>query len=182
MCKVVIPKIEFAKMANGGMNFELCKTFKWIDFRDLYELTTIAARYKRIPLDEWEIKNSLKGTYYKDINLEVLVTDYDVDVSEVDMAELICKWHVVCKALHKATDGNNTSAFKKQTFDVEKNYTFDFSMSDQIFGALLIEKLIRLNSVYKMPKAKNLKGKEFCKWHNSWRHSTNNCVIFRNVI
>ena len=41
---------------------------------------------------------------------------------------------------------------------------------------------IRLDNGHKMPKAEDLKGKEFCKWHSSWRHSTNNYIVFRNVI
>ena len=34
----------------------------------------------------------------------------------------------------------------------------------------------------KCKKAKDLKGKEFCKWHTFYRHSTNNYPVFRNVI
>ena len=26
------------------------------------------------------------------------------------------------------------------------------------------------------------KGKRYCKWHEKWTHSTNNCVNFRNLI
>ena len=62
-CKVLIPEIEFIKMATGGMNFELRKKFKGMEFRDLYELATMAAWYEKILLDEQEMKNSSKGTY-----------------------------------------------------------------------------------------------------------------------
>ena len=126
------------------------------------------------------MKNSSKGTYYKDPNLEVLVTEYDMDLGEVDMAELTCKQPVVCKALQRPTEGiNGTSAVKKQAFEAGKVYTFDLNLADQIFDALYTEKLIRLDNGHKMPKAEDLKGKEFCKWHSSWRHSTNNYIIFR---
>ena len=47
-------------------------------------------------LDEQEMKNSSKGTYYKDPNLEVLVAEYDMDLGEVDMAELTCKNDMWC--------------------------------------------------------------------------------------
>ncbi|XP_059635436.1 uncharacterized protein LOC132277614 [Cornus florida] len=33
-----------------------------------------------------------------------------------------------------------------------------------------------------MPTASEITRKEYCKFHNSWRHSTNNCVIFRNIL
>ena len=84
-CKVLIPEIEFVKMTTRGMNFELRKKFEGMEFRDLYELATMAARYEKILLDEQEMKNSSKGTYYKDPNLEVLVTEYDMELGEVNM-------------------------------------------------------------------------------------------------
>ena len=77
------------------------------------------------------MKNLSKGTYYKDSNLEVLVTNYDVDFGEVDITELMCKWSITYKALHRATEGNNcTSTVKKHAFEVGKTYTFDLSMAD----------------------------------------------------
>lgn len=33
-----------------------------------------------------------------------------------------------------------------------------------------------------MPSASEMAEKEYYKFHNSWRHSTNNCVIFRNIV
>ena len=143
------------------MNFELRKKFKGMEFRDLYELATMAARYEKILLDEQEMKNSSRGTYYKDPNLEVLVAEYDIDLGEVDMAELTCKRPVVCKALQRSTEGSNdTSTIKKQAFEPGKVYTFDLSLADQIFDALHAEKLIRLNNGHRMPKAEDMKGKE----------------------
>ena len=129
------------------------------------------------------MKNSSKGTYYKDPNLKVLVTEYDMVLGEVDMAKLIYKWPVVCKVLYSATEGaNGTLTIKKQAFEARKAYTFDLTLVDQIFYALYTKKLIQLDNGHKMTKAEDLKGKEFCKWHNSCRHLTNNCVVFRNVI
>ena len=51
-CNVLIPEIDFVKMATGGMNFKLRKKFERIEFKDLYELVTMVARYKKILLDE----------------------------------------------------------------------------------------------------------------------------------
>ena len=77
------------------------------------------------------------------------------------MADLTCKQSVICKALHSATNGSNTSAIKMQAFKAGKNYTFDISIADQMFVALLVEKLIWIDSGHKMPKAEDLKGKSF---------------------
>ena len=107
--------MKFVKMATRGMNFKLRKKFEGMEFRDLYELVTMAARYEKILLDEQEMKDFSKDTYYKDPNLEDLVTEYDMDLGEVDMAELICKRLVLCHALHRATEGSNDNpTVKKQ--------------------------------------------------------------------
>ena len=78
--KELIPEVEFVKMATGGMNFELRKKFEGMEFRDLYKLATMVTRYEKILLDEQETKNPSKGTYYKDPNLKVLVTEFDIDL------------------------------------------------------------------------------------------------------
>ena len=79
-------------------------------------------------LDEQDIKNSSKGTYYKDSNYEVHVTDIDFDFGEVDMVELVYKRPIICSALSKPV--NNNLAIKKQVFEAGKNYTFDITMAD----------------------------------------------------
>ncbi|GFZ01378.1 hypothetical protein Acr_14g0010130 [Actinidia rufa] len=35
---------------------------------------------------------------------------------------------------------------------------------------------------HKILKLEEIKNKEYCKYHNSWNHATNNCVVFRNDI
>ena len=37
-------------------------------------------------------------------------------------------------------------------------------------------------SVAARPTGEERQAKEYCKWHNSWRHSTQNCVTFRNKV
>lgn len=41
---------------------------------------------------------------------------------------------------------------------------------------------IKFRKGYKPPTAAELVGKEYCKYHCSWTHSTNACVVFRNYI
>ncbi|CAL8117178.1 unnamed protein product [Prunus armeniaca] len=33
-----------------------------------------------------------------------------------------------------------------------------------------------------LPNPEKLKGRQYCKGHNSWNHFTNSCVVFRDVI
>ncbi|CAL9018954.1 unnamed protein product, partial [Prunus brigantina] len=54
--------------------------------------------------------------------------------------------------------------------------------AEAIFDLLLSEKKVKLSFVHKIPKPEELKGKTFCKYHSSWSHNTNNCVVLRDVI
>lgn len=46
----------------------------------------------------------------------------------------------------------------------------------------LTAKIIKLWPGHNIPKAKDLKGKVYCKYHNYGKHATNNCVLFRDAI
>ncbi|XP_021822417.1 uncharacterized protein LOC110763842 [Prunus avium] len=63
-----------------------------------------------------------------------------------------------------------------------KAYTFDLTRAEAIFDLLVAEKKVKLSFSHKTPKPEELKGKTFCKYHSSWSHNTNNCVVLRDVI
>ncbi|KAM0989629.1 hypothetical protein ACFX2A_013679 [Malus domestica] len=63
-----------------------------------------------------------------------------------------------------------------------KVYTFDITKVDAIFDQLLSAKIIKLRPGHNIPKAEELKGKIYCKYHNSSKHTTNNCVMFRDNV
>ena len=44
------------------------------------------------------------------------------------------------------------------------------------------EKSITFPTDYRIPNKDELRGKAYCKYHNSWNHTTNACWGFRNVI
>ncbi len=60
----------------------------------------------------------------------------------------------------------------------EKKYTFDWTMCDHIFDALLKNDYIRLFDHYAMPSFPDLKEQIYCEWHNSFDHCTSDCNIF----
>ncbi|CAL9018137.1 unnamed protein product [Prunus brigantina] len=61
-----------------------------------------------------------------------------------------------------------------------KVYSFDLTKVDALFDEMLLQKAIE--TPHKLPKLEELKGRQYCRWHNSWNHSTNSCVVFRDVI
>jgi hypothetical protein len=64
----------------------------------------------------------------------------------------------------------------------DKTYTFDITKADKIFDYLLEKGQIKLTGNHKIPSAKELKKRRYCKYHNSSMHTTNDCKVFRELI
>lgn len=47
---------------------------------------------------------------------------------------------------------------------------------------MLSHKAIDTPPRHRFPKSEELKGRHYCKWHNSSNHTTNNCVVLRDVV
>ena len=60
-----------------------------------------------------------------------------------------------------------------------KGYDFDVSKTEQIFDLLLKEKQLKLPNGHKFPTTQELKGRPYCKWHNSFSHTTKDCNELR---
>jgi hypothetical protein len=75
------------------------------------------------------------------------------------------------------------SALKPTPTKREKiKYTFDVSNCDVIFDTLLQERIIRVGECHVPPLPEELAGRDYCKWHNSFSHATNNCNVFRRQV
>jgi hypothetical protein len=61
-------------------------------------------------------------------------------------------------------------------------YTFDLTLCDDIFEVLLKHVVIKLPSHKVIPSPHDLEGRVYCKWHNSFDHSTSSCNAFCLVI
>lgn len=64
----------------------------------------------------------------------------------------------------------------------ERIDTFDISKQEAIFDYLDVNGCSQFQKGYKAPTAAELAGKEYCKFHCSWTHSTNACIVFHNFI
>jgi hypothetical protein len=69
----------------------------------------------------------------------------------------------------------------KQT-GLAKGFDFDVGKVEQIFDLLLKEKQLKFSEGYKPPTVQDLKGRSYCKWHNSFTHSTSDCKELRRQI
>jgi hypothetical protein len=57
-------------------------------------------------------------------------------------------------------------------------YTFDMLKCDRLFDLLLRGGVIRLTEGHFLPNADILAKKTYCKWHDSYTHTTNKCNYF----
>ncbi|CAL9006381.1 unnamed protein product [Prunus brigantina] len=98
------------------------------------------------------------------------------------MAKL--KHPISCKALTKPPKDQKpppfTGGFVPNKPIQNKVYSFDLTKVDALFDEMLLQKAIE--TPHGMPKPEELKGEKYCRWHNSWNHSTNSCVVFGDVI
>ena len=91
------------KLAMSGLSYRLKKKFVGMEFGDLFQLATRVTRYEDILNEEYQCKNSLKRTYYKDPNMEVnLVEVEDCEegyTTEIGLVEVVAMRLYICRAL-----------------------------------------------------------------------------------
>ncbi|XP_024199800.1 uncharacterized protein LOC112202998 [Rosa chinensis] len=196
-CIVNLGELEFVRIAQQGLNYELRKKYEGVDIRDIFELTTSVARYEAIIREETQARSASKGTYYKNPTVHVVEANFqglkveEEDSADINAAEIFVNKPVVCKALAKPTNPikDKPQPITYHTKDgtpliltPTRTYTFDITKADIIFDQLLAEKVIKLPNGHVIPKADETRNKSYCKFHNSWKHSTNNFVVYRDAL
>ncbi|KAM2972025.1 hypothetical protein FF2_018763 [Malus domestica] len=123
-------------------------------------------------------------TIYKNRTINYVLTEgEESQYVSVDTAEIVIDKPYVCKALAQISSKKvKTGSAIEETAKTSKLYTFDITKAEAIFDQLLSLKIIKLRLGHNIPKAEELKGRTYCKYHNSTKHATNNCVIFRDDI
>ncbi|KAM1380786.1 hypothetical protein ACFX2I_022472 [Malus domestica] len=122
-----------------------------------------------------------RGTIYK--NPTVSYASAKGECVSVDVAVIIRDKPYVCKALTQIDYKEaKTRSAHAETMKTSKVYTFDITKADAIFDQLLSAKIIKLRPGHNIPKAEELKGKIYCKYHNLSKHTTNNYVVFRDNV
>ncbi|BFG30042.1 hypothetical protein CerSpe_163160 [Prunus speciosa] len=191
-CRIPMEERHFIQMAQTSLKISLRKRFDGMLFGDLAELADKASKYEELLREEQQKRNSSKGTYYKSpsssIHLIEVESEEDTEGSEereVTVAEMAKLKHPIsCKAFTKPPKDQKpppfTGEFVPNKPTQNKVYSFDLTKVDALFDEMLAQKAIE--TPHKLPKLEELKGREYCRWHNSWNHSTNSCVVFTDVI
>ncbi|GKV50945.1 hypothetical protein SLEP1_g57622, partial [Rubroshorea leprosula] len=167
-CHVALLEQEFVKLAQNGLDIELRKKFEGMEFRDFFELSYKVARYENLLREESPRKAASQGTYYQ-------------DAFDLDVAEVFADKPVTCPNLVKVTQQVEAAA-KRLSYESGRQYTFDVTKANEIFDYLKKSGHIKLPQGHRLPMVAEIASKDYCKFHNSWKHSTNDCVIFRNVL
>ncbi|KAM3003176.1 hypothetical protein FF2_033568 [Malus domestica] len=150
----------------------------------MYELAQHVKQYDYFLREEKISKTPSRGTIYKNPTISYASTEgEESQCVSVDTSEIVIDKPYVCKALTQidSKDVKTHSAIEEIT-KTSKVYTFDITKADVIFDQLLSAKIIKLRPGYNIPKVEELKGKIYCKYHNSSKHTTNNCVVFRDNV
>ncbi|XP_016646932.1 PREDICTED: uncharacterized protein LOC107880244 [Prunus mume] len=191
-CRIPMEERHFIQMGQAALKISMRKRFDRILFGDLAELVDKASKYEELLREEQHKRNASKGTYYKtpssSVHLVEVESEEDTEASKrrgiavAEMAKL--KHPISCKALTKPPKDQKPPPFiggfvpNKPTQN--KVYSFDLTKVDALFDEMLLQKAIE--TPHWLPKPEELKGRQHCRWHNSWNHSTNSCVVFRDVI
>ncbi|KAM1980459.1 hypothetical protein ACFX15_037071 [Malus domestica] len=180
-CRLPLPEVEFVRLALNGLDVEYKKKFLGANFRDMYELAQHVEQYDYLLREEKISKAPSRGTIYK--NPAVNYASTEDECVSVDAAEIVIDKPYVCKALTQVDSKEvKTRSATEGALKPSKVYTFDITKADAIFDQLLSVRIIKLRPGHNIPKAEELKGKIYCKYHNSSKHTTNNCVVFRDNV
>ncbi|OMO82013.1 Retrotransposon gag protein [Corchorus capsularis] len=179
-CCIALPEKEFVRLAQNDLDIELRKKFEGVEFRDYFDMSTKVARYENLLREDAEQRSSSYGTYYQEPNYELGVAEVKAD------RPIKCPSLLKAGIGHRQTQEHLSATYHRQAekkpHDGSRMYSFDVSKTSDVFYFLFKAGMIKLPPGHKLPHADELRGKEYCKYHDSWRQSTNNCTVFRNIV
>jgi hypothetical protein len=95
-----------------------------------------------------------------------LVDTEDTEDSREEQEVAVAKW----------IQGTNPMSCKSvEQHGPTKGFDFDESKVEEIFDLLLREKQLKLPEGHKFPTTQELQGRPYCKWHQLFTQTTNDC-------
>jgi hypothetical protein len=138
------------------------------------ELTSLSHLVQKLTAYEQRHPDLYQDKVKRPVNVVTTVDDDEEEGGEADQEPstevAVAEW----------TRGANPVACKwvKQQ-EPAKEFDFDVTKTEQIFDLLLKEKQLKLTESQKIPSARELQGRRYCKWHNTNGHNTANCNVLR---
>ena len=117
-----------------------------------------------------------------EINLVEAEDCEEGDTIEIGLAKVVAMRPYICKALVMPLGTQKTPQLakdaKQKVNGQKRSFSFDITKANQNFYLLLADKVIKLPDSYKILSAKEIKKRQYCKWHHSWSYDTINCIQF----
>ena len=132
---------------------------------------TLAANvteYEKLLREEDQQRKTSIGTCFHEVNSK-----------EVVIVDLLSTGSFICPLLMKKT---HDLWKKSQASKTQLQYTIVMANTEEIFYFLLKEKFIKFSQDHQLLSKGELRGKMYCKYHNSWSHNINTSWSFRNII
>jgi hypothetical protein len=167
---LTIAQKDLADLAFAGLTPYLRDKLDGQEFSDTNQLLQCALPYKNHAKPSWFRDNANKDKEKHHVNF----VDEEVDDEE---GNEIC----IAEWVEKPGDKPISCSFLKPNGGrrEEMRYTFDMSKCDRLFDLLLQGGVIRLIEGHVVPSADILVKKTYCKWHDSYTHTTNECNYFQ---
>ncbi|KAK9951609.1 hypothetical protein M0R45_007047 [Rubus argutus] len=186
------PIIEADAIAIGVKGLEHRQQTKHHDMRfaSMADLMIKVGSYQLLLNELDDEANASKGTYapgrHRNVNAiyapvdpfyshpRTLFQEDETDGEDIAALELTGRSVVKAKSLKIAREPVkiSTMAFTKPEFET---YTYNASKAGEILDELISQNLIKTD-FGPYPKAEQLKGKKYCKFHNMWNHNTSDCI------
>ena len=131
-----------------------------MEFRDFYEHVAKVIEYEKLLKEESYWRKKSMRTYCQEVNHEVAVTDLSTTRT------------FTCHLLVEKTLDLWKNA---QIVGTQVQYTSNVAKIEEIFDFLVKEKFITFPKDHQIPNKDEQRGKPYCKYHNSWNHTTNAC-------
>ena len=152
---------NLAELAYGGLSRVTKGVYGPTDFDSIGNLLSKVSAYERLHPDLYA-ERPCRPVAYFDATEEESADEAEVAIVQWARASqpLSCSW-------------------LKQP-EAKVRYDFDVTKTEQIFDLLLKEKQLQLTAGHQIPSASELKGRKYCKWHNTTdSHDTVDCKALR---
>jgi hypothetical protein len=168
---------DLADLSFAGLASYLRETMEGQEFMDVNQVLQRAVAHENRAKDHRSY-NQFKESNHRDGEKNHVNYVDEESTSEGETEAHVAEWVDTPKDKPISCSFLRPSAAKKD----EIKYAFDVSKCDRLFDELVKRGVIRLTEGHIIPSADQLAKKKYCKWHDSYSHTTNECNYFRRQV
>jgi hypothetical protein len=170
---LTIGEKDLADLAFAGLSSYLKEKLEGQDFLDVNQVLQRVVVHENRARDQWSY-SGFRDSNHRDRDKGNVNYMEEGSASEEEGEVCVAEWVDTPGNKHISCLFFKYGAGKKD----EMKYIFDVSKCDKLFDLLLKGGVIRLTEGHAIPSADQLAKKKYCKWHDSYSHTTNECNYF----